>query len=214
MWAVLLSGVVLPVQQCCAWSAEKDRKLAESNWRLKEVSWHAHRSEVDDFCEAVCQGKVGDASFWRLLLAVMPPADLFCWQEGSAGGQAVKERVFGWKDRRMAFRWDPEANHWECVGPRDTLPGGCRVVAVLSSGEFGHSKRHERRLVVLFGDKWVATEWSERLPPSARKEVEHSPVEGGHCLTVESEALEEKSVQRWYSAVQQDREAAAEDARS
>ena len=81
--------------------------------------------------------------------------------------------------------------------------------------EFGHSKRHERRLVVLFSNKWVATEWSERLPPSARKEVEHSPVEGERCLTVESEALEdEKSVQRWYSAVQQDREAAAEDARA
>ena len=43
----------------------------------------------------------------------------------------------------------------------------------------------------------------------------HSPAEGDRCLAAESEALEEeKSVQRWYSAVQQDREAAAEEARA
>ena len=102
VWAVLPNGVVPPVQQCCAWNVEKDHKLSADHWRLKEVSWHAHRSEVDDFCEAVCQGKVGDASFRRLLLTVMPPRGLVLlarrvswwqgrqgssfWLEGSAGG--------------------------------------------------------------------------------------------------------------------------------
>ena len=123
--------------------------------------------------------------------------------------------VFGWKDKRIIFRWDTECRHWEPLGPREKLSDGTRAVAVLSSGEFGHSKRSERRLVVLFSNKWVATEWSERLPSGIQKEVEHSPVEGEHCLAGETEVLEEeKSVQHWFSAAQQDREAAAEEARA
>jgi hypothetical protein len=53
----------------------------------------------------------------------------------------------------VVFRWDPECRRWEHVGPRDVIPNGVRAVAVLSSGEYGHSKRYERRLVVLFSNK-------------------------------------------------------------
>jgi len=212
--------LVIPVQQCCRWSAEVVNEVPAEAW-LKprwRIRWDCHQSAVDTYCNGeysrwfqvlihLCFEKVEQTAM-LVVTGARRPQNL----------QATFDRIFRWKDK-IVFKQSVEGGHWTaCKLEAQPQPGNyCCILGCAGNVT-------TRRIVTLFSKRWVSVEYKhfpsnefeELFAPRPQEARDDLPLDISPAFPFAGEEqLEEyPNLEVWHQALMLEREKFAEEVRT